>query len=84
VAGVAGELLRRDRRSLHDRRDLAKRHGEHVVQHERDPFGRVQGVQHDQQRPADRIGQNRLVFRVAPRARLRQLVEYLPGQVLPS
>jgi hypothetical protein len=38
-----------------------------VVQHEGDPFGRAQRVQHDEQRPADRVGQDRLLFRLAVR-----------------
>ena len=40
-------------RALHDRRDLLERHREHVVQHERQSFGRSQCFEHDQQRKAD-------------------------------
>jgi hypothetical protein len=39
AARPAGELLRGDRCAFDDRGDLVKRHGKHVVQHERDPFG---------------------------------------------
>ena len=50
-------------RAAHDRRDLLERHGEQVVQHEREPLGRRERVQHDQQRQPDRVGQHRLVLR---------------------
>ena len=40
AAGAAGELPRGGRRAPDDGRDLVERHGEHVVQHEREPLGR--------------------------------------------
>jgi hypothetical protein len=39
-----------------------ERHAEHVVQHERQPLGRREVLQHHQQRQTDRVGQQRLVF----------------------
>ena len=56
--------------ALDHRRDLLERHGEHVVQHERQPLGRRQRLQHHQQRQPDRVGQQRLVLRVDPSSRL--------------
>ena len=58
----AGQLAGGLRRPLDDRRDLVERHGEHVVQHERQPLGRRQGVQHHEQRHSHRVGQHRLVL----------------------
>ena len=62
----AGELARRLRGALDDRRDLVEGHGEDVVQHEREPLRRRQRVQHREQRQADRIGQQRLVLGIDP------------------
>src|SRR5438034_8203547 len=53
-AGAAGELARRGRRAADDRGDLVERHVEHVVQDEREPLGRAERVEDDQQRQADR------------------------------
>ena len=61
-ACAAGELARRGRRAGHDQRDLVERHREHVVQDERQPLGRRQGVEHDEQREPDRIGEYGLVL----------------------
>jgi len=44
--------------------DLLERHGEHVVQHERESLRRLEGVQHDEQREADRVGELSLLGRV--------------------
>ena len=76
AAGPAGQLTGGDGGALYNRGDLLERHGEHVVQHEREPFGGGQGVQHHQKRQADRVGQHRLVLRVGAARRLRGL---LPG-----
>ena len=65
AAGPAGQLPGRGRGAVQDRGDLLERHGEHVVQHERQPLGRGQRVQHHQQRQPDRVGQQRLVLGVA-------------------
>jgi hypothetical protein len=56
--------LGRVRRPAHDRPDLAERHPEQVVQDERQPFGRGQPLQHDQQRQPDRVRGQRLVLGV--------------------
>ena len=64
AARPAGELARRLGRAVDDRRDLVERHGEHVVQHEREPLGRRQRLEHDEQREPDRVGQQRLVLGV--------------------
>lgn len=50
--------------AVHDPGDLVERHGEHVVQHERDAFRRSQHVEDDQQRGSDRVGQHSLLFRI--------------------
>jgi hypothetical protein len=45
-----------------DHCDLVERNTEHFVQHEREPLGRRQSVEHDQQRKPHRVGQHRLVL----------------------
>ena len=55
--GPARELPRRRRRPADDRGDLVERHGEHVVQHEGDPFGGRQRVEDDEHREPDRVAQ---------------------------
>jgi hypothetical protein len=45
-------------------RDLVERHGEHVVEHEREPLGGSQRLEHDEQRHADRVGKEGLVLGV--------------------
>ena len=52
-ARAARELSRRRRRPADDRRDLFERHGEHVVQDEGKPLGRIKRVEHDEQRQAN-------------------------------
>ena len=64
AARAAGELAGRRRGAVEDPRDLVEGHGEHVVQHEREPLGRAQRLEHDEQREADRVGQQRLVLGV--------------------
>ena len=49
---------------MEDRRDVRKRHAEHVVQHERQPLGRSERVEHHEQRKPDRVGDQRLLLRV--------------------
>jgi hypothetical protein len=57
--------------------------GEHVVQHERQPLGRGQRVQHHEQRQAHRVGEHRLVFRPGAVRAARDLVgQVRPGRVL--
>ena len=38
---------------------------EHVVQHEREPLGGRERLEHDEQREPDRVGEQRLLLRVA-------------------
>ena len=47
------------RGAVHDRRDLVERHPEHVVQHERQSFRRLELLEHDEQRQSDRVGDHR-------------------------
>ena len=63
AAGAAGELACGGRGTVHDRRDRLERHREQVVQDEREPLRRRQRLEHDQQREADAVGQQRLVLR---------------------
>ena len=63
---AARELPRRGRGAPDDGRDLVERHAEHVVQHEREPLGGRQRLEHDEQREPDRVGQQRLVLGVDP------------------
>jgi hypothetical protein len=62
--GAAGQLPDRRRGSARQARDVLERQVEHVVQDERQPLGRAQGVEHDQQGQADRVGQQRLELRL--------------------
>ena len=64
-AGAAGQLPRGVGRAPHDGSDLIEGHGEHVVQHEGQPLGGSQGLQHHQQRETDRVGQERFLLGVA-------------------
>jgi hypothetical protein len=57
---AARELARRNGRPIHDRTDLVERHAEHVVEHEREPLRRLEGLEHDEQRESDRIGEHRV------------------------
>jgi hypothetical protein len=59
-------LPRRRRGTLDDGRDLVEGDGEQVVQHEREPLGGRQRVEHYEQRGAHRVGQHRLAFGVHP------------------
>ena len=45
--------------AVDDRRDLVERHAEDVVEHEGEPLGRLERVEHDEKREADRIGEHR-------------------------
>jgi AcrR family transcriptional regulator len=59
---AARELPGRVGTSTRDGADLVERHREHVVQDERQPLGRGQRLQHDQEREPDRVGDQRLVL----------------------
>ena len=65
AAGAAGKLPRGVGRAPDDGSDLVEGHGEHVVQHEGEPLGGSQGLQNDQQRQTDRVGQQRFLLGVA-------------------
>jgi hypothetical protein len=66
AAGATGQLAGRLGGAVDDRRDLVERDREDVVQHERQPLGGLQRLEHDQEGEADRVGQERLVLRVRP------------------
>ena len=66
ATGAARELPRRRRRPADDRRDLVERHGEHVVQHEGDPFGGRQRVEDDEHREPDRVAQQGFLLGIDP------------------
>jgi hypothetical protein len=71
LPGTAGQLLGRGWRAVEHRGDFVERDREDVVQHERQPLGRRQRVQHHQQRNADRVGQQRMLLRVVVRGDYR-------------
>ena len=64
AASAARELSRRGWGAFHDRSDLVEGHGEHVMQHEREPLGRTQCFEYHEQRETDRVGQQCLLHRV--------------------
>ena len=75
-AGAAPWTLRRARlascraaagRAVDDRCDLVERQPEQVVQHEGQPLGRRERLEHDEQREADRVGEQRFVLGVERR-----------------
>jgi hypothetical protein len=68
AAGAASELSRRGRRAVDDRCDLVERHGEHVVQHEGEPLGRLERVEYDEHATASSNGSS-----AAMAARIMQL-----------
>ena len=53
--------------------DLVERHGEHVVQHERDPLRRAQPPQHLQQRGTDLVVEGDAVGGVGRAGRRRRI-----------
>jgi hypothetical protein len=57
-------LARRLGGSPDHRSDLLERDGEHVVQDVGEPLCRLQCLEHDQQREADGVSEQRLVLRV--------------------
>jgi hypothetical protein len=61
-ARAARQLLCRVRRPSHDGPDLVERHGEQIMQDERQAFGGRQRVEHDEQRHADRVREHRFAF----------------------
>jgi hypothetical protein len=67
-------------------RDLPERHGERVVQDERELLGRGERLQHREEREADRVGQQGLVLGVGPvfavHDRLRHA--HAPGLLAPG
>jgi uncharacterized protein YbjT (DUF2867 family) len=60
----ARQLSRRRRGAADHGCDLLERQLEHVLEDERQPLGRGQGVKHDEKSKADRIGQHRLFLRL--------------------
>ena len=56
AAGAARQLARRLGGAVDDRRDLVEGHGEDVVEHEREPLGGAQRLEHHEQRETDGVG----------------------------
>ena len=69
AACAAGELPCRGRRAPHDGSDLIEGHGEHIVQHEREPLGGSQRFEHHEQRETDRVGQQGFMLGGSPVSR---------------
>lgn len=61
---------------------LVEGHGEQVVQHEGDSLGGSQRVEYQEQRGADRVGQERVVFGVGPVRRARDRIGQMGTQRL--
>lgn len=62
---AAGELACRRGRPFNHGRDLLERDAEQIVEHEGDSLGRIQRVEHDEEREADRLGGHGFGFRIA-------------------
>ena len=74
--GAAGQLLGRRGGPAEDLADLGEGHGEDVVQHERRPLGRSEGVKDHQQRQPRRLAHQRLRLGIgAGRGRGRRRAE---------
>ncbi len=69
AARAAGELAGGRRRAVEDPRDVRERDREDVVQDEREPLGRRELLEDDEQRGADGVGGDRLALGVGRRAR---------------
>lgn len=80
AAGSARQLAGRERRATNDGRDLVEGHREEVVEHEGQPLGRYQRVQHDQQRQGDPIGKERQLLGVAVLGPAHQPVRHKGAQ----
>jgi hypothetical protein len=63
-APPARQLASRLGGAVDDRRDLVEGHGEDVVEHEREPLGGAQRLEHHEQRETDGVGDQRLVLGV--------------------
>ena len=74
----------RGRRAPHDGSDLVEGNGEDVVQHEREPLGGSQSVEHQEQREADRIGQQCSVLGVGCVLAAHARVDVTTGWILGS
>mgnify|MGYP000017537056 CR=1 FL=1 len=61
--GPAGQHLGGVRGPAEDLSDVGERHREHVVQHERQPLRRGEGLQHDEHRQPDGLREDRLLLR---------------------
>ncbi|EPH39369.1 hypothetical protein STRAU_7570 [Streptomyces aurantiacus JA 4570] len=81
AAGAAGELPGRGRGPLDNGRDVLERHGEHVVQHEREAFGGAQGVEDDEEREAHRVREQGFLFGVGGFPAARQRADLRVGHV---
>jgi hypothetical protein len=64
AARAAGELARGRRRAVEDLGDLHEPDREKIVQHEREPLGRVELLKDDEQRAADGVGGERFALGV--------------------
>ncbi len=65
-AGPAGQHLRRPSAPAQDRGDRVERDLEHVVEHERDPFGWSEGIHDDVQRNADGVREQGFFLGIDP------------------
>src|SRR5919106_4965105 len=61
---AAGELLGGGFGAVENSGDVRKRHAEHVVQHEREPLGGSERVEHHEPRQPDSVGEDRLLLGV--------------------
>ena len=77
---AAGQHLGRDGAALDEGGDFGVGQREDVVQHECEPFGGRERVEHHQQREADRLTEHRLVCGISPGCRRLDCVQYRPRE----
>ena len=64
------------------RRDLVEWHGEHVVEHERNPLGGSQRLEADEERETDRVAEKHLMLGIDPVIAIEDGLRNEPGEGL--
>ena len=81
---TARKLPRRNRRTVHDRRDLLERHPEHVVKDKRQALGGLQFLEHNQEREADRVGEHGVRLQIPVGASDHRIGDVHIQEILPT